>query len=77
MTYRQVRPIYVHFFFLSKFSWCGLYSGALNSPEITVIYQQIMKACQDHLNSHYRLSFEHIRHSESHIYTMISVNVYI
>ena len=24
------------FFFLSKFSWCGLYSGALNSPEITI-----------------------------------------
>ena len=28
------------FVFLSKFSWCGLYSGALNSPAITVIAPQ-------------------------------------
>ncbi len=29
--------IYIHIFFLFKLSWCGLYSGALNSLNITVI----------------------------------------
>ena len=41
MAYRQVWPIYVlfsfFFFFLFEISWCSLYSGALNSPNITVL----------------------------------------
>ena len=32
------------FFFLFKISWCGLYSGALYSPEITVIIKSSLES---------------------------------